>query len=129
MIPQRKALVIDDDQTEPLIIHMMLRDFGFYTHGYTKLEDGIEASKGLGENDLIFLDLLIDSKVSGLLLLEKRKSGEWEWLRKIPIIVVSGRTDKETIKKALTLGADSYIIKPFSKKIVARKIADLDGSK
>jgi len=108
---------------------MMLRDFGFYTHGYTKLEDGIEASKGLGENDLIFLDLLIDSKVSGLLLLEKRKSGEWEWLRKIPIIVVSGRTDKETIKKALTLGADSYIIKPFSKKIVARKIADLDGSK
>jgi two-component system, OmpR family, KDP operon response regulator KdpE len=114
-----KILVIDDE----LPIRKLLR-MGFSTQGYEVLEagDGKTAIQMLSQKpDLIILDLGLPD-VEGLDLLQKiRVSSEG-----LPIVVLSVRSDELTKVRALELGADDYITKPFGMdELLARMRAAL----
>jgi len=113
--PSVKILVVDDEPP----VRKLLR-VGLVAEGYAVSEainareanDRIETDRP----DLIILDLGLPD-VPGHDLLEKWRGESLE----LPIIILSSRTDEAGIVKALELGADDYVTKPFGiKELVAR---------
>ncbi|WP_018237453.1 response regulator transcription factor [Ensifer sp. BR816] len=111
-----KILVVDDEPA----IRKLLR-VGLTSEGYAVLE-AINARDAMtqlaeGQPDLILLDLGLPD-MAGHDLLAKWRSDELE----LPIVVLSSRTDETGIVKALEIGADDYVTKPFGMKELAARI-------
>ncbi|HBG29125.1 response regulator transcription factor [Candidatus Macondimonas diazotrophica] len=110
-----KILVVDDEPP----IRKLLR-VGLTAEGYTILEatnarNAIEKVEA-DQPDLILLDLGLPDMQGHDLLTKWRND-----LLELPIIILSSRTDEAGIVKALELGADDYVTKPFgTKELVAR---------
>jgi two-component system KDP operon response regulator KdpE len=111
-----KILVVDDEPA----IRKLLR-VGLTSEGYAVLEaiNAREAMAQVAEQqpDLILLDLGLPD-MAGHDLLEKWRSDELE----LPVVVLSSRTDETGIVKALEIGADDYVTKPFGMKELAARI-------
>jgi two-component system KDP operon response regulator KdpE len=114
-----RVLVIDDEAQ----IRRFLRA-GFELHGFTVLEAenaaaGLKAAT-MGAVDLIILDLNLPD-LEGSEVLERIRS--WS---NIPIIVLSIYSDEQEKVRLLRLGADDYVVKPFSiAELLARSDAAL----
>ena len=110
-----KILVVDDEPP----IRRLLR-VGFGTEGYTVIEaanarDAVDLARD-EHPDLILLDLGLPD-MPGHALLEKWRAEMLD----LPIVVLSSRTDEAGIVRALELGADDYVTKPFGmKELIAR---------
>ena len=114
-----KVLVIDDKPP----IRKLLR-MGLSTQGYQVLEasNGKNALGMLGEYpDLIILDLGLPDIDGHELLTNLRVRAE-----AVPIVVLSSRGDEAGKVRALDLGADDYVTKPFGmEELLARMRAAL----
>lgn len=110
-----KVLIVDDEPP----IRRLLR-VGLGTEGYAISEagnarDAIEHVR-LDRPDLILLDLGLPDMPGHDLLRRWRDE-----LVDLPILILSSRTDEAGIVRALELGADDYVTKPFGmKELVAR---------
>src|SRR3974390_1097100 len=117
--PALKVLVIDDEPP----IRKLLR-MGLQTQGYTTIEapDGCPALDKLSEEpDIVILDLGLPD-MDGLDLLGKLRARK----ENVPIVVLSSRGDEAGKVKALDLGADDYVTKPFgTEELLARMRAAL----
>jgi two-component system KDP operon response regulator KdpE len=101
-----RILVIDDEPP----IRRLLRT-GLSTEGHTTLEaaDGKAALALLADKpDLVVLDLGLPDVDGHQLLREIRAKDD-----RVPIIVLSSRDDETGKVRALDLGADDYVTKPF----------------
>ncbi|MDN5925733.1 MAG: response regulator transcription factor [Hyphomicrobiales bacterium] len=111
-----KILVVDDEPP----IRKLLR-VGLTTEGYAMVEaENAEQAIALvaaEKPDLILLDLGLPD-MSGHDLLERWRSE----LVELPIVILSSRTDESGIVKALELGADDYVTKPFGMRELAARI-------
>ncbi len=109
-----KVLVIDDEPP----IRRLLRT-GFATEGYETLEaeDGRSGLAMLARRpDLVVLDLGLPD-VDGLALLKAIRAQD----ERVPIVVLSSRSDEAGKVEALNLGADDYVTKPFGmEELLAR---------
>ena len=114
-----KILVVDDEPP----IRKLLR-MGLSAHGYDVLEapNGRTALELLGKNPaLVILDLGLPD-IDGLELLGKIREG----LGSVPVVVLSSRGDEAGKVKALDMGADDYVTKPFGMdELLARMRAAL----
>jgi|SRR6516165_2285419 len=114
-----KILVVDDEPP----IRKLLR-MGLSAHGYDVLEapNGRTALELLGKNPaLVILDLGLPD-IDGLELLGKIREG----LGSLPVVVLSSRGDEAGKVKALDMGADDYVTKPFGMdELLARMRAAL----
>ncbi|MDQ6433621.1 response regulator transcription factor [Mesorhizobium sp. LHD-90] len=110
-----KILVVDDEPP----IRKLLR-VGLATEDYTVLEaanarDAIALARD-EKPDLILLDLGLPD-MPGHALLEKWRAEMFD----VPIVILSSRTDEAGIVRALDLGADDYVTKPFGmRELIAR---------
>lgn len=107
-----RILVIDDEQEIlTLVENLLVRD------GYSVLtaDTGTKGLKiaQLCEPDLIVLDLVL-TDMDGLEVCKTIKKDPK--LKIIPIIILSGKHKTEEKIKGLQLGADDYVVKPFSPK-------------
>lgn len=104
-----KILVAEDEPLMLMAIEAKLRNEGFEVIG---APDGREALKALENStpDLIITDILMPY-TSGLELIGIVKSN---YTKKIPIIVLSGLGQEDTVMEAFQLGADDFITKPFN---------------
>ncbi len=110
-----KILIVDDEPP----IRRLLR-VGLSSQDYMVLDahNGLEASSMLVSEkpDLVLLDLGLPD-IGGHDLLQKWRADGSD----TPIIILSSRTDEAGIVKALELGADDYVTKPFRmNELVAR---------
>ncbi|MDR2310505.1 MAG: response regulator transcription factor [Brucellaceae bacterium] len=111
-----KILVVDDEPP----IRKLLR-VGLGTEGFLILEapSAAIAREIMRDDrpDLVLLDLgLPDMSGHDLLTLWRSE------LIDLPVIILSSRTDENGIVKALELGADDYVTKPFGMKELAARI-------
>lgn len=109
------VLIVDDEPP----IRKLLR-VGLATQGYA-ISDAMNARAAIElvkneEFDLVILDLGLPDMSGHDLLAKWRGEG-----LTLPIVILSSRTDEAGIVKALELGADDYITKPFGmNELVAR---------
>lgn len=118
-----KALIVDDDLALVDVIDFTLRRAGFST---TFAHDGATALiRWESESpDLIILDWNLP-KINGLEVCRRIRAKA-----DTPIIILSVRSEEDDVVKGLELGADDYIIKPFSpRQLVARAEALLRRAK
>jgi len=108
---KRTIYVIDDVPTNVELVEAVFRNDQNLL--IKKAYDGqsfLEALKTEKPPDLVILDLMMPT-IDGFGVLEQIKS-----LREthyFPVVVLSALTDKQSIIKALMMGADDYITKPF----------------
>jgi len=112
---RRKLLVIDDEpDTVTLMKHILLRE-GYDVAGAA---NGKEALAKLGEvqPSLILLDMMMP-EMDGWQTIDKVQE-----ISDVPIIILSAMNQTDSIIKALQMGADDYITKPFNQKEVVARI-------
>jgi two-component system response regulator ChvI len=116
-VPQTIALV-DDDRNILASVSMTLEAEGFTVRTYT---DGAEALRALMQSpvDLAVLDIKMP-RMDGMELLEKlRKSSD------LPVIFLTSKDDEVDELMGLRMGADDYIKKPFSQRLLIERIRTL----
>lgn len=96
---------IEDDQSIRELVVYALKSSGFEARGF---EDG---KVDFGQADLVLLDIMLPGD-DGITILRKiRSSAETQDL---PVIMLTAKTGELDKVRALDLGADDYIDKPFS---------------
>ena len=115
----KKVLIIEDDESILQLEKDYLEANGFTVKTAQDGGEGLELA--LKENfDLILLDIMLP-KVNGLEICKKVRENS-----NIPILFVSAKKDDIDKIKGLGLGADDYIVKPFSpSELTARVIAHI----
>jgi two-component system, chemotaxis family, chemotaxis protein CheY len=106
-----KVLIVDDDIVSRMVLMHLVDSTGPFD--IQEAGDGQEAWEMLQAGlrpAIIFCDLRMP-RMSGMELLRQVR-GEAE-LNKMPFVLVSSATDKETVEQASDFGATGYIVKPF----------------
>ncbi len=119
-----KILVIDDSD----IIRTSLKKFLLeYEIEVLTSNDGLEGLQKAIEHKprLIFLDLMMPN-LDGIRLLKVMKV--MEELKRIPVIIISGHTDKVNVIAATEAGAEKIVSKPLSKEMLIKSINEVLGS-
>ncbi len=119
-----RALVIEDDTRIAKCIQLMLKAEGIHVYKTELGEEGIDLAKNYNY-DVVLLDLNLPD-MSGYDVLRSVRSAKVE----TPILILSGLASPEDKIKALGLGADDYLTKPFHRdELVARIHALIRRSK
>ena len=119
MTAQNTIVVIDDESQIRKILTITLEAQDFKVIEAAKGKDGIIAVANY-HPQLVILDLGLPDKDGFAVLSEIRT-----WTS-VPVIILSVRESEDNIVKALDLGADDYITKPFnSKELMARIRANI----
>ena len=118
MITNKKILIIEDDKDIRDLISFNLSKNGYKTILSRDGEKGIEKAKN-EKPDLVLLDLMLPG-IHGLDVCKTLKTDSS--LNKLSIIMLTALGQEEDIIKGLEAGADDYITKPFSFKILFARI-------
>ena len=116
-MPQTIALV-DDDRNILTSVAMTLESEGFAVRTFS---DGAEALRGMAAQpvDLAILDIKMP-RMDGMELLERlRKQSD------LPVIFLTSKDDEVDELMGLRMGADDYIKKPFSQRLLIERIRAL----
>jgi two-component system, OmpR family, alkaline phosphatase synthesis response regulator PhoP len=110
--PKPKVLIIDDDAS-----HRRLAQVIFEKNGFDVLiaQDGSEGVRQALTNlpAIIILDLMMEG-LHGFEVCKMLRANQS--LRRTAIIIISGKSYKTDVDKAIQLGADAYVVKPFLPK-------------
>jgi len=120
-----KILIVEDDPTTANIVSYVLSQHNYRVNSTLNAEDGLKMT--LKEKpDLIILDIMLPG-MDGFQLLSVLK--ENEETSHIPVVLISSLAAEKDILKGLEIGADDYILKPFSPQILYLKVKKILGSK
>jgi DNA-binding response OmpR family regulator len=118
MDTEQRILLIEDEKKISEIVKAYLEKDGFRVTLASSGEDGLKALKK--NPDLVILDLMLPDMQGEELCMIIRKSSD------VPVIMLTAKSGEEDRIKGLGLGADDYVIKPFSPgELVARVKAHL----
>lgn len=105
----KKILIVDDEEGMRLTISDFMLGLGHEPHTAESLEKALLAIDR-ETFDLVFLDIVLKER-SGMELLKEIKARGLD----VPVVMITGYPNMETVYEALTLGASDYISKPFQK--------------
>ena len=115
---KEQILVVDDEEDILELVRYNLAMEGYRIICSTTGEDAL--SKARTERlDLIILDLMLPG-IDGLEVTRKLKDNSKT--RSIPIVILTAKGEEPDIVTGLELGADDYIIKPFSPRILTARV-------
>ena len=120
-----KTVLIADDEPNILISleYLMKRE------GYRVLlaHDGQEACDLIASEhpDMVLLDVMMPKKTGFEVCHEIRAN---ETFKDMPILLLTAKGRDTDVAKGLAMGANDYMIKPFSTKDLAQKVRDLLGA-
>ncbi len=112
---REKILVIDDDEK---ITSLLRRSLSFEGYTVVTANDGYDGLKQLlgNEPDLIILDVMMP-QIDGWEVCRRIRAGGSD----VPILMLTAKDEVADRVKGLDLGADDYLIKPFSlEELLAR---------
>jgi len=111
-------LIIEDDPAiQELLSHTMSKEGWKLLQAFTG-EDGLKILKSKKVN-CVLLDIMLPG-IDGLKVLKKIK--EIEQCKAIPVIMTTAKGEESDIITGLELGADDYVIKPYSPKVLIARI-------
>ena len=113
----RKVLIIEDDHDIAELMEYNFTKAGFNTTTLPTANEAVSKILDL-KPDIIMLDIMLPGG-NGLSILKSiRKT---EGIKQTPVIMVTAKGEEEDVTTGLNLGADDYVVKPFSPaELVAR---------
>lgn len=115
----KRILVVDDEPDVVMILRTALQTEGYEvvtaSNGPDALEEAAESAP-----DLMVLDVMMPG-MSGFEVLKELKAEPKT--SQIPVIMLTGVSEREKIQDALSSGIDYYLIKPFEFDDLMEKIA------
>lgn len=117
--PKGVALLVDDNERYRSMLTRYVQSLGYFC---ALAGDGVEAIEWLDSHlrpDVMLCDIQMP-RMNGLELLEvlqQRKSD-------VPVLIISGDDDRESIQRAIDLGAAGYVTKPFEIQQLRERIRD-----
>ncbi|MBQ5491338.1 MAG: response regulator transcription factor [Treponema sp.] len=113
-----KILIIEDVPEMAQLVTMYMENAGFECLACESAEIALQKLTEGWKSDLILLDLNLPG-MSGLDFLKKFRE---EYRTTIPVIIVSARDADEDIIAGLGYGADDFVTKPFSPKVLVARV-------
>lgn len=111
-------LIVEDDQDIANLIALAIAKEGWTSFQAASAEDALVALGGRSFS-LCVLDLMLPG-MDGLSFLRVIRS--MTLLRNLPVIIASAKDDESDIVAGLELGADDYVVKPFSPRVLVARI-------
>lgn len=118
---REKILVVEDEEDILELIKYNLTKEGYIVSTATSAESGIELARKQVP-DLILLDIMLPG-MDGLEACRLLKHDPLT--EKVPIVMLTAKGEETDIVTGLELGADDYMPKPFSPKVVIARIRNL----
>lgn len=115
---QEKIWVVEDEEDLLALIHYNFVREGYDVHGFTSGEELFDAL-GQAQPDLILLDVMLPG-INGLEICKRLKAGVKT--NQVPVIMLTAKGEEGDIVTGLNLGADDYISKPFSPKVLMARV-------
>jgi two-component system phosphate regulon response regulator PhoB len=115
---RERILVVDDEEDLLELVNYNLSREGFRVECVATGEAALKAARK-NLPDLIVLDLLLPS-VDGLEICRRLKADDKT--RHIPIIMLTAKSAESDMVSGLELGADDYMTKPFSPRVLLARI-------
>lgn len=114
-------LIVDDDESLRSLLDMILNRAGYTTY---QAANGLEALEFIEMEmpDLFVVDVMMPG-MSGIELTQALRAAPKT--AQHPIIMVSARTDKDSVNAGLSSGANLYLSKPVSSKELIPRIEEL----
>lgn len=118
MSQKKSLLLIEDEQDIAALIKLQAEISGYRLHVES---DGINGFRSIEREkpDLVILDIMLPG-MNGLDICRKMKHNPE--LKNIPIVIVSAKNEELDVVLGLELGADDYVPKPFSPKVLFSRI-------
>jgi len=116
-MPKPMVLLVDDDEKTVATVRLYLEHAGFEV---ATAGDGVTALAMARRDpapDLIVLDLMLP-KLDGMEVCRQLR----EESSTVPIIMLTARSSEEDRLEGLDLGADDYVVKPFSPRELAARV-------
>ena len=115
-----RFLIVDDFSTMRRIIRGLLKEAG-----YVEADEAEDGQVGLQKLygtpfDFVITDINMPN-MNGLEMLANMKQDEK--LKDIPVLMITAEASKDDVLRAAQIGADGYIVKPFSKATLEEKIS------
>ena len=110
--------IIEDEEDIRHLLFYNLEKEGYSVSGYESGEEGLAAIRA-APPDLVLLDLMLLG-MGGMDVCRRMKQDAA--MQHIPVIIISARGEETDIVAGLELGADDYLPKPFSPKILLARI-------
>ena len=120
--PTRKAageivvLIVEDDPDQLALADLRVSMAGYQVRAASSVRGFLETMLDSGAPDLLMLDVALPDG-DGFEVLSKLR--RHHVFGDLPIVMLTARNDAADIGRGLVLGADGYITKPYTKKIVA----------
>lgn len=111
-------LVIEDERDIVELLKFNLDREGYRVESAQSGEDGLERARRLLP-DLVLLDLMLPH-TDGLEVCRALKAGEST--ASIPVVMLTAKGEETDVVTGLEVGADDYIAKPFSPKVLIARI-------
>jgi len=113
-----RVLACDDEEAIRELVSYNLAKEGFAVVSVSSGEEAIRAARK-DKPDVIILDLMLPG-ISGLDVCRRLK--EDPETARIPIIMLTAKTEDADVVLGLELGADDYVTKPFSPRVLAARV-------
>lgn len=114
--PKPKVLIIDDDPSLRRLVQVVFDRDGFDTFLAHEGSEGVSLAL-MNPPNIIILDIMMEG-LHGFEVCKMLRANSS--MRRTAIIIMSGRSYKPDIDMAMELGADSYIVKPFSSEEILK---------
>ena len=115
---KESILVVDDEEDILELVRYNLTKEGYRVTGVATGEDALRSARSESP-DLVLLDLMLPGvdglQVCKLLRSDKRTS-------RIPIVMLTAKGEEADVVTGLELGADDYITKPFSPRVLTARV-------
>jgi len=115
---RERILIIEDEEDIMALVHYNLVKAGFDVECAMTGEEGVQKARKAPPH-LILLDLMLPA-MDGLAVCRLlRKQAETE---AVPVIMLTAKGEEEDVVAGLELGANDYVTKPFSPKVLIARI-------
>lgn len=103
-----RVLIVEDDKSQAYLLRRVLSEDG-YAIDVTMTGEEARVLSAVNQYDGMILDLQLADRHGLAILQELRRTG-----LQTPVLVYTGKSDTQSIIRALDAGADEYVVKPVS---------------
>lgn len=117
-----RALIVDDSRFVRNLLRGMLKASGVECEEAENGQAGMDVLRGSARFDVAFVDWNMPV-MNGLEMVRQVRAESYDQMK---VIMVTTEGDKENILRALSAGADEYLMKPFDLDGLREKLALLE---